>query len=118
MKFPALPHCHHPSELVPAEENCQLQKLVDLNKLVATKRQGWVNALIFCLESSEVYNGLDEDGVVSYVGVFRVQFGEWAEERAATCDVHVTDRPLEGRGGDVGPEGINNVLPVVLVEQH
>lgn len=99
MKFPALPHCHHPSELDPAEDNCQslvVQKLVDLNKLVATKRQGWVNALIFCLESSEVYNGLDEDGVVSYVGVFRVQFGEGAEEWAAACDVHVTDRPLEG----------------------
>lgn len=87
-------------------------------QLSSNKRQGWIYALIVCLEPSEVYNGLDEDGVVAYVGVFRVQLGEWTEERAAAGDVHIADRPLKGRGGDVRPEGIDNVLPVVLVEQH
>jgi len=72
----------------------------------------------FNLEPSEVHNGLDEDGVVAYVGVLGVQLGERAEERAAAGDVHVADGPLEGRGGDVGPEGVDDVLPVVLVQQH
>lgn len=86
--------------------------------LTSNKRQGWIYALIVCLEPSEVYNGLDEDGVVAYVGVFRVQLGEWTEEWAAAGYVHIADGPLEGRGRDVGPEGIDYVLPVVLVEQH
>lgn len=84
----------------------------------SNKRQSWIYALIRYLEPSEVYNGLDEDGVVAYVGVLRVQLGEWTEERAAAGDVHIADGPLEGRGGDVGPEGVDDVLPVVLVEQH
>lgn len=50
----------------------------------------------FILEPSEVYDGLDEDGVITNVRVFRFQFGEWTEERAATGNVHVADRPLEG----------------------
>lgn len=49
-----------------------------------------------CLEPSQVYNGLDEDGVVTYVGVFRVQLGERTEERAAAGNVHITDGPLKG----------------------
>jgi len=73
---------------------------------------------VFTLETGEVDDSLDEDGVVSYVRVFGVQLGERAEEGAAAGDVHVADGPLEGRGGDVGPEGVDDVLPVVLVQQH
>lgn len=72
----------------------------------------------FYLEPSEVYDGLDEDGVIAYVGVLGVQLGERTEKRAAAGDVHVADWPLEGRGGDVGPEGVDDVLPAVLVQQH
>lgn len=75
-------------------------------------------APVLYLEPSEVDDGLDEDGVVTYVGVLGVQLGEWAEVRAAAGDVHTADGPLEGRGGDVGPEGIDDVLPAVLVQQH
>ena len=80
--------------------------------------QDLVPGLSFTLETGEVHDGLDEDGVVSDVRVFGVQLGERAEERAATGDVHVADGPLEGRGRDVGPEGVDDVLPVVLVQQH
>lgn len=70
------------------------------------------------LQTAEVHQDLDEDGVVPYVGVFTVQLGQGTEERTPAGDVHVADRPLKGRGGDVGPEGVDDVLPVVLVEQH
>lgn len=93
-----------------------IQKPGDSNS--SNKRQGWVYVFIVYLKPSEVYNGLDEDGVVAYIGVFRVQLGERTEERAATGDVHIADGPLKGRGGDVWPKGIDDVLPVVLVEQH
>lgn len=73
---------------------------------------------MLCLQPGEVNNGLDEDGVIAYVCVFRVQLRKRTEEWATAGDVHITDRPLEGRGGDVGPEGINYVLLVVLVKQH
>ena len=95
-----------------------IQKPGDSNSFSSNKRQGWIYALTARLEPGQVYNGLDEDGVVAYVGVFRVQLGERTEERAAAGDVHIADGPLKGRGGDVGPEGIDYVLPVVLVEQH
>lgn len=71
-----------------------------------------------CLETGEIHDDLDEDGVITYVGVFTVQFRERTEEWATAGNIHVTDRPLKGRGGDVGPESINYVLPVVLVKQH
>lgn len=70
------------------------------------------------LKACEVNDGLDEDGVISDVGVLGVQFGERAEERAAAGNVHVTHRPLKGRRGNVWPEGIDDVLPVVLIQQH
>lgn len=70
------------------------------------------------LEAGEVHDSLDEDGVVSDVRVLGVELRERAEEGAATGDVHLTDGPLEGRGGDVRPEGVDDVLPVALVQQH
>ena len=70
------------------------------------------------LEAREVNDGLDENGVVADVGVLGVEFGERAEERAAAGDVHLTHGPLEGRGSDVGPERIDDVLSVTLVQQH
>lgn len=70
------------------------------------------------LKACEVNNGLDEDSVISDVGVLGVQLGEGAEERAAAGNVHVTHRPLEGGRGNVWAEGINDVLPVVLIQQH
>lgn len=70
------------------------------------------------LKASEVNDGLDEDGVVPDVGVFGVQFGQRAEEWAAAGYVHVADGSLEGGGRDVGPEGIDDVFSVVLVQQH
>lgn len=73
---------------------------------------------MFYLEASEVNNSLDEYSIISYVGVFGVQFGKRAEEWAAAGDVHVTDGPLEGGGGDVGTEGIDDVLSVILIQQH
>ena len=87
-------------------------------KQASNRRQGGIDALILYLEPCEVYNGLDKDGVITYVGVLRVQLGKGTEERAAAGDVHIADGPLEGGGRDVGPEGINDVLPVVLVQQH
>lgn len=72
----------------------------------------------FCLEASEIHDDLDEDGVITYVGVFTVQLRERTEEGATAGNIHVTDWPLKGRGGDVGPESIDYVLPVVLVKQH
>lgn len=70
------------------------------------------------LEACEIHDGLNENGVVANVGVLGVELGERAEERAAAGDVHLTYRPLEGGGSDVGPEGIDDVLPVTLVQQH
>lgn len=70
------------------------------------------------LEAGEVHDSLDEDGVVSDVRVLGVELGERAEEGAAAGDVHLAHGPLEGRGGDVGPEGVDDVLPVALVQQH
>jgi len=71
-----------------------------------------------CLEAGEVHDGLDEDGVVADVRVLGVELGERAEERAAAGDVHLAHRPLEGGGGDVGAKGVDDVLPVALVQQH
>lgn len=70
------------------------------------------------LEAGEVHNRLDENGVVADVRVLGVELGEWAEERTATGDVHLAHRSLEGRGRDVGSEGVDDVLPVALVQQH
>lgn len=70
------------------------------------------------LEASEVDNCLDEDGVVADVGIFALQLGQRAEERAPAGDVHLADGPLEGRGSDIRPEGVYDVLAVALVQQH
>lgn len=70
------------------------------------------------LQACEVNNGLDEDGVISDVGVLGVKFRERAEEGASAGNVHVTDRSLEGGRGDVWPESIDDVLSVVLIKQH
>lgn len=73
---------------------------------------------LFVLEAGEVHDGLDEDGVVADVRVLGVELGERAEERTAAGDVHLAHGSLEGRGGDVGAEGVDDVLPVALVQQH
>lgn len=70
------------------------------------------------LEACEINDGLDEDGVVTYVRVLALKLGEWAEERTAAGDVHLTHGPLEGGGSDIGTEGIDDVLPVALVQEH
>lgn len=104
-----------PSKYTSPKESYQLQvKSLVTHTLGSNKRQH----CIVCLQPSQVYNGFDEDGVIAYVGIFRVQLGERTEEWAAAGNVHITDWPLKGRGGDIGPESIDYVFPVVLVEQH
>ncbi len=70
------------------------------------------------LKASEVHDGFDEDGVVTYVWVLALQLGQRTEERAAAGDVHLAYRPLEWGGSDVGTEGVDDVLSVTLVQQH
>lgn len=70
------------------------------------------------LEAGEVHDRLDEDGVVADVRVLGVELGERAEERAAAGNVHLAHGSLEGGGSDVGAEGVDDVLPVALVQQH
>lgn len=70
------------------------------------------------LKACEIHNGLDEDDVVADVGVLGVKLWERAEQRAAAGDVHLAHRPLEGGGSDVRPEGVDDVLPATLVQQH
>lgn len=77
-----------------------------------------LSVLVLHLQTSQVHYSLDEDGVIADVGVLRVELREWAEERTAAGDVHVADGPLKGRGGNVGPEGVNDMLAVVLVQEH
>lgn len=47
------------------------------------------------LEPCQVHYGLDEDGVITHVGILGLHLGDGAEKRAAARDVHVADRPLE-----------------------
>lgn len=70
------------------------------------------------LEAGEVHDGLDENGVVADVGVLPIQLRERTEERAAAGDVHLAHGPLKGGGSDVGAKGVDDVLPVALVQQH
>lgn len=70
------------------------------------------------LEASEVHNSFDENGVISNVRVLAIEFGEWAEERTAAGDVHLTYRSLERGGSDIRSKGINDVFPVALIQQH
>lgn len=69
-------------------------------------------------QAREVYNRLDEYGIVSQIGALARQLSQRTEQRAAAGDVHLTDWPLEGGGGDVGAEGVDDVLPVVLIQEH
>ena len=73
---------------------------------------------VYPLEAGQVNDGLNENGVVAQVGALARQLSQWTEQRAATGNVHLTDWLLERGGGDVGPEGVDDVLPVVLVQQH
>ena len=70
------------------------------------------------LEAGEVHNGFDKDGVIADVRVLGVKLGERAEERTAAGDVHLAHRPLERGGCDIRSKGIDDVLPVALVQQH
>lgn len=70
------------------------------------------------LKACEVHNGFDEDGVVANVRVFGVQLRERAEERTAAGDVHLAHGSLEGGGSDIRSKGVDDVLPVALVQQH
>lgn len=70
------------------------------------------------LKTSEVHNCLDEDGVITDVRVLGIKLGERTKERTATGYVHLAHRSLKGGGGDVGSEGVDDVLPVALVQQH
>lgn len=70
------------------------------------------------LEAGEVHDGFDEDGVVADVRVFAVQLRERAEERTAAGDVHLAHGSLEGGGSDIRAKGVDDVLPVALVQQH
>lgn len=70
------------------------------------------------LEAGEVHDRLDEDGVVTDVRVLCVELGERAEERTAASDVHLAHGSLEGRGSDIGTKGVDDMLPVALVQQH
>lgn len=70
------------------------------------------------LKAGEVHDRLDEDGVVADVRVLGIELGERAEERTAAGDVHLAHGSLEGGGSDVRSKGVDDVLPVALVQQH
>lgn len=70
------------------------------------------------LEPREINDGFNKDGIITHVGVLGFHDGHWAEEGAATGDVHLCDRALEGRGCHIRAEGIDDVLPVILVQKH
>lgn len=69
-----------------------IQKSGDSNSFVATKGN---TGFVLSSEPSEVHDGFDEDGVITYVGVFRVQLSEWTEEWTSAGNVHITDGPLK-----------------------
>lgn len=92
-------HSNNQKNFTDCKDKCQLLailKPVDFKQVGGNKRRGWVYDFIFCLKPGEIHDGLDEDGVISYIGVFRVQLGERTEEWAATGNVHIADGPLEG----------------------
>lgn len=72
----------------------------------------------FFLKPSEIYNSFNENGVISDIGALPCQLGQGAEEGAAAGNVHLTDGSLERRGADVRSEGVDDVLPVILVQKH
>ena len=69
--------------------------------------------------SVSLHDALEEHGVVLHVGMLgRLQLVEGEEERAAAGHVGLALGPLEGSGVQVGPEGVDGVFTVVLVQQH
>lgn len=49
------------------------------------------------LEACEIYDGFNKDGVVTHVRVLGLHLGDWAEEWAATGNIHLGDGSLKGR---------------------
>lgn len=70
------------------------------------------------LKPRKIHNSLDEYCILPNVGILALQFGKRAEERTPTGDVHFAYGTLKGRGGYIRSEGINDVFPIVLVQQH
>lgn len=69
--------------------------------------------------STRLHDALEEHGVILHVGMLgRLQLAEREEEWAAAGHIGFTLGPLEGCRAQVGPEGIDGVLTVVLVQQH
>lgn len=66
-----------------------------------------------------VHDTSDEECVPFAVRVLgRGQFGQRTEARAATGHVHVRHGALEGGGGKVWSERVQNMFPLVLVYQE
>lgn len=70
------------------------------------------------LKAGEVNDRFDENGVVADVTVLGVELRERAEQRTAAGDVHLAHGSLERGGSDVGAKGVDDVLPVALVQEH
>lgn len=71
-------------------------------------------ALLICLDDA-----FEEKRVLLHVGVLGgLQLGQGQEHGAATGHIHVIHWPLEGGRGQVWAKGIDDVLPVVLIQQH
>lgn len=100
-------------------EQSPIGTMVEPKRSFNGQRAAWLpqsTALWSRLESGEVHDGFDEDGVVADVSVLGIKLGQRAEEWTSTGYVHLAHRSLEGGGGDVGTEGIDDVLPVALVQ--
>ena len=66
-----------------------------------------------------LHNDFDKHGIVLQVPMLRAgQLGQLDEHGAPAGDVHLWSRPLERRAGRVGAESVNDVLAVLLVNEH
>lgn len=71
-------------------------------------------ALLICLDDA-----FEEKRVLLDIGVLGgLQLGQGQEHGTATGHIHVIHWPLEGGRGQVRAKGIDDVFPVVLVQQH
>lgn len=66
-----------------------------------------------------IYDAFKEKCIFFHIGVlWGLQFGQREEGGTAAGNIHVVHRSLKGSRSQVWAECINNVLSVVLVQQH
>jgi hypothetical protein len=65
------------------------------------------------------HNDLDEGRIVLYIRVgLVIELCQREEERTPAGDIHLLIRALERRARRIWSEGVEDVLAVVLVEEH